>query len=262
MKRAADTFEKILFFLMAVGCLFFGGSCGIEEVIVVAEPTVTYNNPLYSDSDSSYFYCDFRTNDSGNSDLGDSFLGTEVYYKIYNNSSTLVSERSSILAVNTTSSSTSAASKMIDTYTYQPLGTSPQNSDSIFVPPSDNRRVYFRPVDVPDSVGDDLKAAIIIYNSNDRDSSAISDTKKGCIPYRYSNDKSFDFFDNDDSDDSDKVDVEPVEGDLDYKHSPSSTADDRYFVQFFAVGVAIDTSSLSRSYSLVLDLGSMPIIKQ
>lgn len=251
MKKAADTFEKFLFFLMAVCCLFFGGSCGIEEVLVVAEPTETYNKPLYSDSDPSYFYCEFNTNDSGNKDLGDSFLGTEVYYKIYNNSGTLDSERSSILAVNTPSSSSSAASKMIDTYTYQPLGTSPLSSDSILVPPSggSNRRVYFRPVDVPNSVGDDLKAAI-----------NISNTKKGCIPFRYSNDKSFDFFDNDDSDDSDKVDVEPVEGDLDYKNSPSSTADDRYFVQFFAVGVAIDTESLARSYSLVLDLGSIPII--
>lgn len=254
MKRAADTFEKILFFLMAVGCLFFGSSCGIEEVIVVEEPTVTYHDPLYSDSDNSYFYCDFSTNDSENEDLGDAFLGTEVYYKIYNNSNTLVSERSAILAVNTTSSSSSAASRMIDTYTYQPLGTSPQTSDSIFVPSSGvNRRVYFRPVDVPNSFGDDLKAAVIIYDS---------DVKKGCIPYRYSNDRSFDFFDNDDNDDSDKVDVEPVEGDLDYKKSSTSSADGKYFVQFFAVGVAIDTGSLSRSYSLVLDLGSIPITKQ
>lgn len=247
MKRAADTFEKILFFLMAVGCLFFGGSCGLEEVVVVEEPTVTYNEPLYSNGDSTYFYCDFLTKESGQLN---SFIGTEVYYKIYNNSSNLVSERSSILAVNSSSSSTSAAARMIDSYSYQPLGTNPQSSDSVLVPSTGNdRRVYFRPVD--NGIGDDLVADI-----------RISGASIGRIPYRYSNDKSFDFFDNDDNDDSDKVDVEPAEGDLDYKYNSSATDSEKYFIQFFAVGVAYDTTNLTRSYSLVLDLGSIPIIKQ
>ena len=55
--------------------------------------------------------------------------------------------------------------------------------------------------------------------------------------------------------------VEPSESDGDYKHNDSASASDTYYVQFFAVGVAFDGSSLSNAYSLVLDLGSVPIIK-
>lgn len=244
MKTTAKTIKKNLFFLTVFCCLFFQISCGLEEVIVVEAPTVTYNDPLYSDSDYTNYYCSFLTKESSQPD---SFLGTEVYYKIYNNSSVLVSERNAITAVNTTSNGSSAATRMVETYTYQPLGMNPQNSDSIFLSSSgSDRRVYIRLVDNGD--GDDLVADI-----------RISGTSTGKIPYRYSNDKSFDFFDNDDSDSTDKIDVEPENGDLDYKHSSTASASNEYYVQLFAVGVAWDSSSLTRSYSLVLDLGSIPI---
>ena len=247
MKTAAKIIEKNLLFLMFFCCLFFQISCGLEEVIVVEAPTVTYNDPLYSDDDYTNYYCSFLTKESGQPD---SFLGTEVYYKIYNNSSVLVSERNAITAVNTTSNGSSAATRMVETYTYQPLGMNPQNSDSIFLSSSgSDRRVYFRLVDNGD--GDDLVADI-----------RISGTSTGKIPYRYSNDKSFDFFDNDDSDSTDKVDVEPENGDLDYKHSSTASVSGEYYVQFFAVGIAWDSSSLTRSYSLVLDLGSIPITEE
>lgn len=244
MKQAADRFGKILFFSLASCCLFFSGSCGLEEVVVVDEPTVTYNDPLYTGTDYTNFYFEFQTKEEDNQDT---FIGTEVYYKIYNNSSTLVSERSSINAVNTSSSSTSAATRMIETYSYQVLGTNPQSSDSVFIPDAgENRRVYIRLLDYGD--GDDLKADI-----------KIEKTSIGRIPYRYSNDKSFDLFDNDDSDSSDKIDVEPESGDLDYKQSSTTSVSGEYYVQLFAVGVAFDLSTLTRSYSLLLDLGSIRI---
>lgn len=252
MKQTASRLAYILFLFTAACCLFVYTSCGLEVVVVVDEPTVTYNEPLYSNTDYSTYYCDFLTNEtsSNNKELGDSFIGTEVYYKIYNSSSTLVSERSSILAVNTSSNGSSAATKMIETYTYQPLGSSPQNSGSVFVPQAGkNQRVYFRIVD--NGEGEDLEADI-----------RIDKASENRIPYRYSNDKSFDFFDNDDSDDTDKVDVEPESGDLDYKYSSTSSEIDEYYIQFFAVSVAYDTSSLTRSYSLVLNLGSIPVIKE
>lgn len=246
MRQTAAAFKNTLIFLMLACCLFFGGSCGLEEVIVVDEPTVTYNNPLYSDSNYANFYCEFLTSESNQLE---SFIGTEVYYKIYNNSTTLVSEQSSITSVNTSSNTGAAATRMIDSYSYQQLGSSPQNPDSIFIPSGgSNRKIYIRPVD--NGIGDDLKADI-----------RINDISVGRIPFRYSNDKSFDFFDNDDSDSSDKVDVEPVDGDLDYKRSSTATDSEKYFIQFFAVGVAFDPNSLTRSYSPVLDLGSIPIIK-
>ena len=78
------------------------------------------------------------------------------------------------------------------------------------------------------------------------------------VPAR-NNGKSFDFFDEQDTDSDENV--EPSESDGDYKHNDSASASDTYYVQFFAVGVAFDGSSLSNAYSLVLDLGSVPIIK-
>lgn len=244
MKTAGVKFKKFLIFFILPCCFY--GSCGLEEVTVVDEATVTYNYPSYSSDDYTTFYCEFLTNEESQLD---SFIGTDIYYKIYNNTSTLVSERSSINNVNTSSNGSAAVTRMKETYTYQKLGKNPATGESYFIPATgNNRRVYFRIYDSGD--GDDLKADI-----------RISGSSIGSIPYRYSLDKSFDFFDNDDSDDSDKIDVEPVSGDLDYKYSSTATYSDRYFVQFFAVGVAWDTSNLTSSYSLVLDLGAIPVIK-
>lgn len=246
MKTAGVKFKRFLIFFILPCCFY--GSCGLEEVTVVDEATVTYNYPSYSSDDYTTFYCEFLTNEENQLD---SFKGTNIYYKIYNNTSTLVSERSSINNVNTSSNGSLSAKRMIE-YEYQELGKYPTDGESYFIPSEGrNRRVYFRIYDCGD--GDDLKADI-----------KISGSSISRIPYRYSLDKSFDFFDNDDSDDSDKIDVEPANGDKDYEYSSTATYSDRYFVQFFAVGVSWDTSSTNspqRSYSLVLDLGAIPVIK-
>ena len=75
MKTAAKIIEKNLLFLMFFYCLFFQISCGLEEVIVVEAPTVTYNDPLYSDDDYTNYYCSFLTKESGQPD---SFLGSII----------------------------------------------------------------------------------------------------------------------------------------------------------------------------------------
>lgn len=247
MEKAADIFKKFFFIICCFFPCSFLFSCGLEEVTAVNAPAVTYHYPSYSSNDYTTYYCDFLTKETSQTD---SFIGTEIYYKIYNNSSVLLSERSSIESVNSTSNGSLSATRMIETYTYQPLGSNPQNSNSVFIPAAGtDRRVYFRIVDNGD--GNDLKSDI-----------RISGISAGSIPYRYSNDKSFDFFDNDDNDTTDKIDVEPVSGDLDYKNSSTASVSGEYYVQFYAVAVAWNSSSLTRSYSLVLDLGSIPVKKQ
>lgn len=79
-----------------------------------------------------------------------------------------------------------------------------------------------------------------------------------CVPYRV-NSKSFDFFD--DLDTNEDTNIEPEDGDADYCYSSTSSADNTYYVQFFAVGLAFDSNTLGTAYSLVLDLGSIAIIK-
>lgn len=250
-------------FLFPILCMIAGiflSSCGLEEVLTVEEPTITHNDPLYSTDEYTKWYFSFKTS----ADSGENFIGTDVYYKIYNSSSTLSSERSSILSVNTSTNSSAAPTRMIETYSYQPLGTSKSIDSSVFFPQV-NRSVVFR----------------LLTYANADDSSASADEryidhacvgiKNGTlydytdyIPFRNGNRKSFDFFDNDEDDKDKKTrDVLPEYGDADYKcaEADKDKTFDEYYVQMFAVGVALNPQTVTSSYSLVLDLGSVPIKK-
>jgi len=233
-------------------------SCGLDDIVNVKAPTVTYSNPLYSSDDYLTWYCAFATKED---EQPESFIGTEIYYKIYNNYSTLNSHRSSIVNLNTSSNGTAAASKMIETYKYQSLGTNPVESTTLFLPDrNQNTKVIFR---LKNYTGADKNEDF----GNNREQ-FLSCVKLGgvyqtYIPYRSGNSKSFDFFNdaNNNLEDSNGINVEPVEGDSDYECSSTNSDSDEYYVQLFAVGVAFDESTLSNTYSLVLDLGSIPIIK-
>lgn len=249
--------KRFLGIFLAAGVLF--SSCGLDDVITLVEPSVTKNDPLYSSIDFLTWYCSFITEDEDNKAIG-SFSGTEVYYKIYNNYSALVSQRNAILSVNTTSNSSAAATRMIDTYTYQTLGCGPTSRGNVvFVPRGGtNQEIKFRVKTYKgfeNYTGSDIysyRACIVGGNYGDG---------YAYVPYRSGNTKSFDFFDDDDDDTNGTRDVEPESGDSDFYYSSSVSASDTYYVQFFAVAVAFDETTLSNTYSLVLDLGSVPIIK-
>ena len=257
---APQSAGKRLFAVFSFVCGVFFFSCGLDEVISVAEPTKTNNDPNYSGVDFLKWYCSFVTEERGNSDTK-GFSGTDIYYKIYNSSSALESQRSSILSVNTTSNGTASATKMIEPYSYQPLGLSSGSPESPFIPDDGkNRSVVFRAKTYSGNenyAGDNMeqfRACVIIDGQVMSSGDGVP-----LVPFRNGSTKSFDFFD-DNGDDSDS-DVKPAEGDSDFYYSSSSSADDTYYVQFFAVGVAFDEATLSNTYSLVLDLGSVPIIK-
>lgn len=250
---------RSFFSLFFVSFLLFLSACGLEEVISIEAPTVTNNNPLYSSDDYTTWYFSFVTRESGQPD---SFIGTQVYYKIYNNVSKLGSDRSSITTVNYAENGTASATRMIETLSFQPLGTSVPTGNSVFVENAgSNRSVILRLKDYANRSAE--------YSGTDRHiQDACVGIRSGTeyvyetyIPYRNGNSKSFDFFDEDDDDDSNERDVEPVEGDSDYYHSSSATEADTYYVQLFAVGTAWNVSTCSPVYSLVLDLGSVRIKK-
>lgn len=287
-------FYKIFSFIGFVMSGFFLFSCGIQEIINVDPPVTSYNSSLYSGVNFTDWYCEFATKETGQTS---SFSGTEVYYKIYNNYNDLISQRNSILNVNTASNNIEAATRMIETHKYQPLKTFPEIKQTLFVPSSNNdKRIAFRPKTYKgneDYVGDSFqsfRAFIRFGNGNDdfrgfvngyteprylKYDSALntwshSDSIGGtyiavnysditlAVPARYDG-KSFDFFD--DQNTNNTRNVKPNDGDTDYVHNSTASKDDTYYVQFFAVGIAFDGESLSNTYSLVLDLGSMPIIK-
>ena len=258
MKDAGFMQKNLFLLILCITAGIFVSSCGLETIISVNEPVSVYNAPLYSSDDYLTWYSEFATNETGQDDA---FLGTEIYYKIYNNYSNLNSHRSSILAVNTSSNSSAAATRMIESYGYQTLGKSGNSDGWVFIPKKgddgENRRVVIRLKNYQDGTG---------YSSDsDRYNFAacvrIDGTYQSYIPYRNGNSKSFDFFDYDEDNKGGSRDVEPVEGDSDYYYNSTFSEENTYYVQLFAVGVANDSDTVSYSYSLVLDLGSVPIRK-
>jgi len=285
--------NSLLLFFCMVGCFFLFG-CGLETVVVIEAPTTNYGSSIYSTTDALYWYCDFVTREIDNNELaGATFIGTEVYYKIYNNYSTLQSHRSAVSAVNTSSNNTAAATKVIESYTYQRLNVNPDQGNAVFVPATNSdKRVYFRLKTHKGSTGIQFRAAIS-YPYGDGYASYLGYTAAGNTTYLYTkatdtwtdsagnpvdyNDinfvvpyrtvsggnRSFDFFD--DNNTKNTINVEPVEGDIDYQYTSSGFSSDypnTYFVQLYAVSVALDTNSCANTYSLVLDLGTIPIAKQ
>ncbi len=298
--------QKILYFafLLFLSDVFFV-SCGLDTTYSLTEPAGTNNTPSYTSSDESSNYFDFTTADSQNISLESSsdgsfrYLGTAIYYKIYNNYSTMLSQYNAIISVNTSSNGSAAATKMIDTYTFQQLG-SKTIAWTPFINRSDvavksDRRVRFRLKNINSTTSSSYYSsetvAIISKNYGSGWYAGISESGEETyftydsstdewtdnsssetfsiadkypdyfiIPCRYDNERTFDFFDDNDDDD-DEYDVEPESGDDDYYYSSTASADDTYYVLMFAVAVGRDTTDYSMSYSLVCYLGSVAIAK-
>lgn len=259
MKNAGSMQKNSVVLILCIIAGIFVSSCGLEEVIILTEPTVTDNNPLYSSDEPTNWWFGFKTAEN---DQPDEFIGTEVYYKIYSNYSDLTSQKNSITAVNSTTNQTAAATRMIETYKYKSLGLSVATArKSTLIPKSSgNRSIVFRlksylnNKDLTENDKYTLEACFGIKNSS-------LYTYESYIPYRNGNSKSFDFFDYDDDDKNGTRDVEPAEGDDDYYYNANFSEDNCYYVQLFAVGVGWITSTCTSTYSLVLDLGSVPIRK-
>ena len=78
---------KLFFFHFFSCILLFLSSCGLDEYYEINAPYIRNNDPDYeTEYDNRYF--SFVTNDSDSgveAGAGFSFLGTAIYYKIYNN---------------------------------------------------------------------------------------------------------------------------------------------------------------------------------
>lgn len=293
-------FTALLFSACMCAGLLLLSSCGLDEYYILEAPSVTDNISTY-DKEYLYRYVEFFTNESGNSDYYPSkkasfvFLGTEIYYKIYNNYSTLSTQKSAISSVNTTSNYSAAATKIIETYTYQTLGTKPATGWSPFIECAEqNRKVYIRLNSYGTGSYYEYSGTYYVLNASvaingtyygQTDTYSVSNnvwTNSSGTVVSYDDIKSdfvvpgrilkkngysltFDFFDNNNDDDN-TYDIEPVKGDSDYCYTDSSSTstgfeDDTYYVQLYAVAVGRD-ANYTNSYSLVLDLGTIPVKKE
>lgn len=229
-------------------CLFLFSGCGLTEYYYLNAPTVTYNVPSYTSSDYTTQYFSFLTADNGSvADSGYSVLGTAVYYKIYNNYSTMSSYISAISSLNTKSNGSAAATRMIETYGYKQLGTS-SGTVVPLISGAGRKKVFIRLSNRGNASSHvsgsetDYRAKVIIAGS------------ELYVPRRTGNSSSFDFGRTSENTTLNPV---PVNGDEDVLYGSASEAN-KWYIDLYAVSVGQD-SSYTTSYSLVLHLGNVMI---
>jgi len=242
-------FCLIIIFFLPVPVFF---SCGLDTYIVMRNPETVVHSPSYDTTDYAERYFEFRTNEDTGSFYPDDFvfIGTDVYYKIYNNISTLNSERSTLVSLSNSTSSANAPVKMTDPessggYGYQPLRCA-QRRDSVLIParPGSNQSVFIRLTDY--LTMDDFAARIM-----------VDDVPLGggssSVPIRNLDARTFNFGRS--GNESNKI---PASGDLDVKFSSSATEEGCWYVAMFAVGVGRDVT-YTTYYSNILYLGTVTI---
>ena len=248
--------------------LFLG--CGLEVVNYLSPPANSYNTPTYNtDYDRRYF--EFETNENQSSA---GYIGTAVYYKIYNNYSTMTSRNSSIDSLASSTNEAAAAKQMIESYGYKELGTNNGTKSPLIDATASNQRVYIRLTNYYETTSKAFIAEIR-YRSNSN--SNASWTYVG-VPLRIGNRQTFDFGRKEDeiadnSSVSSSLSVAgagtvvknatPTEdektsvGDVEYG-TFSDTDKNEWYVDLYAVAVGQD-EYLTNFYSKVLHLGAVPI---
>lgn len=230
-------YRKLIIKLFFAACLIlFNISCGLDTFYVVDQPTVIVKQPLYNSADYNERYFEFYTNEH-NETNGFNFQGTNVYYRIYDNYSRMNTEVSSLQSIaNDTENSSSAPTKLMDTYKYQMLTYYSNNTPALIPYTGENKKVYIRLSDYQ-SIGD--------YCSR------ISFLENVYIPIRnVSGNLTFNFGR------SGKSDKKPVSGDNDFSYTGSS--DGKFYVAMFAVAIGTD-ATFAPYYSNILYLGSVTI---
>lgn len=238
--------KGVFFSFILTGCLIlFNVSCGLDTVYYLEAPNNTVHKPDCDSIDQTDSYFEFWTVDKNYDGLR--FLGTEVYYKIYTDSSRLKSEAANLQSLSNSETSTSAsAERMINTYGFKALQAEGYSDRSILIPASgSNQRIYIRLSDY----GTEWPAKITVNGNNIYGSSSL------VIPVRnISTRPSFNF----QAIKLTQPDKLPQSGDADLNTSGTATAADSWYISMFAVAVGQD-STYSHMYSNILYLGSVKI---
>ena len=243
--------------------------CGLDEYYYLDMPSNSneISSTVVDYSEYLNQYVSFRTSETGNnyqflsSSSAFSFLGTEVYYKIYNNYSTAYSHYSKVLSYNSSSSDYSAAAEYIlDSLNYKSLKLVNDYSNVVTITPlikpiGEDRYVYIR----LNSYGDeeDFRSGVCISNISMNvynASLALTDSSGNPVrPKRYINSNyGFDFST------SDTYNPVPEKDDDDYYYYSTSTENGTWYVALYAVSEGRD-DNYKKSFSKTLPLGIIAI---
>lgn len=253
MSTGKKGFLKVLSFLLTA---VFICACGLDTFYYVDSPVSDSHIASYLSDDpvSNYFSC--RTTEESPSEnqymFGSSectFLGTEIYYKIYNNASTMISTESTIGNMASDSgTSSSSASYLIDTKGYKPLKLSSGAVSPLIKAGSSpqNRFVYIKLTD---------SEPICVSSSPMQIYVAGNELLVGgnpVYPRRYiDSGKGFSFGLNDDN-------PVPLQTDEDVTWSDSTTETGVWYVDMYAVSLARDVN-YALQYSRPYLMGSVSI---
>ena len=180
------------------------------------------------------------------------FIGTEVYYKIYNNVTTMTSVISKVDTYNSDSTNIAGAAEyLIDTQKYQTLNTSTGTVTPLVKVSGVNKYCYIRLMDIAGGTEEYQNAICIgtkaVTNSSDSSIETIYYPRRAI-----NSDYGFNFNSDDD------YNPLPKSGDDDVTYSSSATEEGKWYVDMYAISVGRD-NSFSQSYSKALHLGSVTI---
>ena len=224
-------------------------ACGIE-VYIYLEPVSTYINKPGSAVDEALNYIAFVTSDVVNeASASDYFRGFEIYYRIYNNVTTLNSDVTAIESYSEDDDTQALAySYLISTKSYSRLTASSRLTDYPLIPSaSDNRAVYIR---MYNTVSGAYTAGIKVYQlsspySSSEDATLLADygSPRRTISSATGNTNKYNFL----------IDY-ITSSDSDVYWSTSSTSEGTLYVQFFVMAYGYD-ESFSSIYSPPYNIG-------
>lgn len=248
--RIVNKFNLLSTVLLSVYLFVFNVGCGLEEYIIVAAPKTIESQPEHNASfdlrDFKFSTYELKCSDVSVEDRCDSFTGTDIYYKIYNNYNNLLNERSRLENLaNDTEQQEKTYSTMTDSYKFKQLKCSDYNKTPLIPATTDklNQKVHIRLTDYYDI--EEWKSVITV------DGKPLSETSK---PVRNDGKSTFNFGQ---SGINDSVPGEDTGLD-DYSKVTDVTEEGVWYVSMFAVGVALD-STLTPYHSNILYLGCVDI---
>lgn len=269
-KRALPVKGLKYFFLIFTLCSFciLNFSCGLDVYYYLTEPAC-YDVKQYTNTDPLEDCFLFKTAESSNYDSSSSsafkFSGTQIYYKIYNSYSTMVSRENTISSLLTsTTASATAAKDQLDSWGYKTLKFSNKvNTPDPIVKSSGSgtdQWVYLRLVNSADS--DDYQACLCVSSSTmekcESDKAQKDAAGNVLPPLRNIMDSSnteylsFNFGGEGD------YDATPSSSDADVYYSTTSQAN-TWYLDLYAVSTGWDTATYDDYYSKPVFLGSMTI---
>lgn len=247
MKKTWNKKLQILFLCMFIsGLILFNISCGLDTFEVIDSPERTFNLPKYDTEDFALKNFEFNTNEvNAYSYSTITFLGTDVYYRIYNNYGTAETEANALINISSADdTSANAASRLIETYKYKPVRLANYSYPVLIPETGTNQRVFIRLTSYQDDP--ELAARITV------DGNLINGSNS--VPLRHEDGLNFDFG-RSGKDIKSKI---PVNNDDDVTFSSTTSEAGKWYVNMFAVAVGRDIT-YKNSYSNILFLGTVCI---